>query len=181
VSLRHIVSGGQTGVDRGALDAALAAGVSCGGWCPAGRRAEDGSVPLRYPMRETASSGYAERTGRNVADSDGTLVLMFGIPAGGTALTAQCCKRLQRPLLLIDAASMSAAKAAEQAARFVCERALNVLNVAGPRESEAPGAHRYALATVATLLELCQTDSRREPVSADNVSNGAEHVVPRHR
>jgi len=181
VSLRHIVSGGQTGVDRGALDAALAVGVGCGGWCPAGRRAEDGSVPERYPLRETASSGYAERTGRNVADSDATLVLTFGTPAGGTALTMQYCERLQRPLLVIDGASMSAAQAAGQAARFVRERALIVLNVAGPRESEMPGAHRYALATIETLLKLRQTGSRRAPVSADNDSSGAEHVVPRHK
>src|SRR3989442_8006923 len=83
----EIVSGGQTGVDRAALDTALALGLTCGGWCPRGRRAEDGPLPARYPLRETPSASYPERTEWNVRDSDGTLVLHHGRLRGGTALT----------------------------------------------------------------------------------------------
>src|SRR5438093_9386582 len=81
--LLKVISGGQTGVDRGALDAALALQVECGGWCPEGRLAEDGTIPKRYPVMELANAGYAERTARNVADSDGTLVISNGVPLGG--------------------------------------------------------------------------------------------------
>jgi hypothetical protein len=76
--LQRIVSGGQAGVDRAALDWAIARGIPHGGWCPAGRIAEDGMIPERYQLRETASPGYRERTRRNVEDSDGTLILNLG-------------------------------------------------------------------------------------------------------
>jgi hypothetical protein len=177
----RIVSGGQTGVDRGALDAALSSDAPAGGWCPAGRRAEDGRIPARYPLRETAAGGYAERTARNVADSDGTLVLTFGAPRGGTAFTVRCCEDAGRALLIIDAASVTPDRAADLAARFVREHGLRALNIAGPRESEAPGARDYAFAAVRTLLEICQADSRKASVSSDNDASGAEHVVPRQR
>ena len=73
--LKKIVSGGQTGVDRGALDAALPRGFPCGGYCPAGRRAEDGRIPARYPLEELSSPHYQVRTRRNVEESDGTLII----------------------------------------------------------------------------------------------------------
>src|SRR6266571_9073801 len=79
-----IVSGGQTGVDRAALDVALELGIPCGGWCPRGRRAEDGIIPERYPLIETPTTAYPQRTERNVRDSDGTLVLTVGRADGGT-------------------------------------------------------------------------------------------------
>jgi len=78
--LLKVISGGQTGVDRGTLDAALAFEVECGGWCPAGRLAEDGTIPKRYPVMELANAGYAERTARNVADADGSLIISKGEP-----------------------------------------------------------------------------------------------------
>ncbi|MEZ6054758.1 MAG: putative molybdenum carrier protein, partial [Planctomycetaceae bacterium] len=82
-----IVSGGQTGVDRAALDVGLDLDLPCGGWCPRGRKAEDGPIDERYPLKETESAKYDVRTRRNVRDSDGTLVLTVGDPIGGTALT----------------------------------------------------------------------------------------------
>ena len=142
-SLR-IVSGGQTGVDRAALDAARAAGVPCGGWCPAGRRAEDGVIPARYPLRETAGADYAERTRRNVADSDATLVIGDGPARGGTALTIELCHALGRPLLQIDAARVAPADAVDLLLGFLVEREIRVLNVAGPRASESARAADYA-------------------------------------
>src|SRR5207244_4480522 len=92
-----VISGGQTGVDRGALDAALALEVECGGWCPAGRLAEDGTIPECYPVVELTNAGYAERTARNVADSDGTLVICKGEPIGGTRETVDRCIEMGKP------------------------------------------------------------------------------------
>ena len=83
----RVISGGQTGVDRAALDAAFELALECGGWVPAGRRAEDGPVDARYPLRETAAGDYETRTRLNVRDSDATLILTRGRPSGGTALT----------------------------------------------------------------------------------------------
>src|SRR5947209_13063019 len=92
-----IVSGGQTGVDRAALDVALELGLPCGGWCPRGRRAEDGPLPARYPLTETSWEGYPQRTRWNVRDSDGTLILTRGQPDRGTALTIKLAQRLGKP------------------------------------------------------------------------------------
>jgi hypothetical protein len=153
-----IISGGQTGVDRGALDAALAAGAPCGGYCPAGRRAEDGRIPNRYPLTETAGSAYRERTLRNVSTADGTLILCPGPPEGGTALTLAACRALSRPCLVVDTATAPARGAAERAAGFVAAGRFRCLNVAGPRASEWPGGRRYAFIVVSELL-------RRPPVS----------------
>jgi hypothetical protein len=130
-----IVSGGQTGADRGALDAALAAGVPCGGWCPRGRRAEDGTIPDRYSLRETPTAEYPQRTAWNVRDSDGTVILHRGRVDRGTALTERLARRQGRPLLLLDVRS---ARPAELAA-WIRKETIARLNVAGPRESRAPG------------------------------------------
>ncbi len=87
--IAKIISGGQTGVDRAALDVAIELELPCGGWCPRGRLAEDGTVPDRYPLQETRSAEYAERTERNVIDSDGTLIIATRPLTGGTALTVE--------------------------------------------------------------------------------------------
>ncbi|NGP54473.1 putative molybdenum carrier protein [Thioalkalivibrio sp. XN8] len=150
--LHRIVSGGQTGVDRGALEAALAAGFPCGGWCPEGRVAEDGVIPERYPLRELRGGGYAERTVANVRDSDGTLVVHFGPVTGGTRLTVEACERVGRPCLLLDGAELDPELAGEHAAAFVQGRNIEALNVAGPRESGAPGAAGFARKVVAVML-----------------------------
>ena len=91
--LAKIVSGGQTGVDRGALDAALAAEFPCGGWCPADRSAEDGPIPARYPLIPLARGGYRERTRQNVVEGDGTAILFHGVLGGGTLLTLNFYQR----------------------------------------------------------------------------------------
>lgn len=149
-----IVSGGQTGVDRGALDAALAAGCACGGWCPQGRLAEDGTLASRYPLRELPGGGYRARTRRNVIDSDATLVLTFGAPTGGTAATVDDCRTQGRPLRVIDAACVGVEAAVAQVDAFVTAHAVRVLNVAGPRASGTPDAYTYARAVIGGYLAL---------------------------
>ena len=131
-----IVSGGQTGVDRAALDVALRLGMPCGGWCPRGRRAEDGTIPSRYPLAETPDARYPQRTLWNVRDSDGTLVLHAGRPRGGTALTLRLLGRQHKPALRLD---LDEHPDPAELARWIGAQGIRVLNVAGPRESECPG------------------------------------------
>lgn len=144
-----VVSGGQTGVDRAALDVALALGLSCGGWCPKGRLAEDGPLPRRYPLRETPSDDYEQRTEWNVRDSEGTLIITRGAPAGGTAYTIEMARRWNRPYHVSDLdrhARPSAARA------WAWRRRIRVLNVAGPRASKCPGIAEDAAAFLRTVL-----------------------------
>ena len=153
MALKKIVSGGQTGVDRGALDAALDAEFPCGGWAPAGRIAEDGAIAARYPLAELPGGGYEERTLQNVLDSDGTAILHSGVLEGGTRLTQQYCKEHGKPSLVIDASRSRPRESSDAIAAFIKEHRIKVLNIAGPRASKWPGAHRYAQATVKHLLK----------------------------
>jgi hypothetical protein len=139
--LTQIISGGQTGVDRAALDAALELGLPCGGWCPKGRRAEDGRIPQRYPLQETSSTAYPQRTALNVRHSDGTLVLIRGRPDRGTTLTVQLARRYHKPFLLVDLEETSDPA---EVAKWVEAHQVRVLNVAGPRESSSPGIGQVA-------------------------------------
>lgn len=150
--VQRVVSGGQTGVDRAALDVALRLGVACGGWCPRGRRAEDGPIPVRYPLRETSSPAYPVRTERNVRDSDGTLVLRLGPGDRGTALTVRMAARIGRPLLELDLAAVPEPFALAAAREWLERHEIAVLNVAGPRESRRPGVHAAASRLLASLL-----------------------------
>lgn len=147
--ISKIVSGGQTGVDRAALDVALSLGLPCGGWVPHGRRAEDGRLPAHYPMREAATAAYPQRTRLNVRDSDATLILTRGAPAGGTAFTIACAKRLGRPCLLVDLTSPHL----DAVRGWLRDHAVRVLNVAGPRESSAPGIAAEAAAVLRAVLQ----------------------------
>jgi hypothetical protein len=140
-------------VDRGALDAALEHRFPCGGWCPPGRLAEDGVIPHTYPVAEMDHGGYEHRTRRNVLESDGTVVIYFGNLEGGTEYTAQQCKLIGKPYILINADEVSQARAAGLIASFVTAYSVGTLNVAGPRQSKAPGAHAYAYKVISLLLE----------------------------
>ena len=152
MTLKKIISGGQTGVDRGALDAALEAGFPCGGWAPAGRIAEDGPIPARYPLAELPRGGYEERTLKNALDSDGTAIFYFGELEGGTRLTAQYCQEHRKPCELLNAGRLSPEQAARELVAFVAGNGITVLNVAGPRASKWPGALDYARNTVGLAL-----------------------------
>lgn len=139
--IAKVVSGGQTGVDRAALDVALARGIPCGGWCPQGRRAEDGSICSRYPVTETPSVDYAQRTEWNVRDADGTLILTRGPATGGTALTIEVARRLAKPCLIIDLHEPAIPSTVRA---WAGTNRIQTLNIAGPRESTAPGIYEQA-------------------------------------
>jgi hypothetical protein len=150
----QIISGGQTGVDRAALDVAIALGLKAGGWCPRGRRAEDGKIPDRYPLRETGSWRYPVRTRRNVLESDGTLILTRGEPRAGTALTAVLAERLKKPFFLVDFEAPEEGR--ESFWLWGRLQTIRVLNVAGPRESETPGIYDQAARFLKKLLSVPQ-------------------------
>ncbi len=147
MAIERIISGGQTGVDRAALDAAHACGVPSGGWCPQGRRADDGPIPAHYPLRETPTVAYAQRTAWNVRDSDGTLVLLIEAPEGGTALTIEEAQRRGRPWRVVRLPADPALTRT-----WICEQSVRTLNVAGPRASEAQGVYAAAFAFLTELL-----------------------------
>ena len=141
MSVKRIISGGQTGVDRGALDAAMILGVAHGGWCPHGRLAEDGQIPDQYHLVEAESADYAVRTKLNVMDADGTLILHLGPLSGGTELTRRLCVKHHRPHWLVD---LDASPDAASVLYWLDEQQIKVLNVAGPRGSALAGLNVIA-------------------------------------
>jgi len=146
-----IISGGQTGVDRAALDAALESGFPCGGFVPKGRLAEDGVLAPRYPVQECDSQDYALRTELNVVHSDATLILNRGPVSGGTWATRALCQRHGRPYRVVSLAGGSD-KAVAEAVGFIRSVRPKVLNVAGPRESKVPGIYAQSLAVLRRVL-----------------------------
>lgn len=148
--IEKIISGGQTGVDRAALDVALELDIPCGGWCPKGRKAEDGKIPSYYPMTEMPSSLYPPRTEKNIKEADGTLILSFGPVTGGTALTVKLADKHKKPHLVID---LDAAPGVESVLEWVQKNNIRVINVAGPRESKAAGVHDKAVVFLQKIFE----------------------------
>ena len=151
MTLRKIISGGQTGVDRAALDVALELGVDCGGWCPKGRLAEDGPIPQRYPLQETASSNYPVRTERNVQSSDATLILNVGELDGGSALTADLANKNYRPFLVIN---LDEPTDIQEAHAWLMQHDVSVLNIAGPRASKQQELYQMASIYLQNLIPL---------------------------
>ena len=147
--VQKIVSGGQTGVDRAGLDVALDSGIPCGGWCPKGRRAVDGVIPPKYPMQETESRDYAERTRLNVLDSDGTLILNVGKLDGGTAYTVKVAKQKDKPFLVI---SLDESPESQEVIDWIEQNNIHALNVAGPREDKHPGIHDQVVSFLREVL-----------------------------
>ncbi len=150
-----IISGGQTGLDRAALDVTIELGISHAGYCPKGRRAEDGIVPSKYNLIEHAEVQYAGRTLENVLSSDGTLILHIGIISNGTVLTKQFCIQREKPILIInllDDLNLSRLNFN----RWMKENFIKILNVAGPRESEA---EIYNISKNVLLHLLCDIHS----------------------
>ncbi len=153
--VEKIVAGGQTGVDRAALDVALALDIPCGGWCPKGRRAEDGAVPGIYPLTETPSADYAERTRLNVRDSSGTLIVISAAADRGTRLALECARELARPHLVVDLKENADPRPVLD---WLADEGIRVLNVAGPRETSAPGIYGAASGFLRKLFRAVPRD-----------------------
>lgn len=147
--IERVISGGQTGVDRAALRAARSAGLDVGGWCPKGRRSDDGPISDEFPMQETPSAGYPTRTRWNIRDADATLVLYEGPLEGGTAHTLKLATALGRPAAAFDVAQRDAGARIRDWIAQTCPR---VLNVAGPREGKRPGIGARAHALLAEVF-----------------------------
>jgi len=162
----EIWSGGQTGVDRAALDVATARGLATGGWIPRGRRAEDGRVPAEYTgLRETPSDDYGERTTWNVRDTDATLIVHRGSLQGGSAFTRNEAARLGKPVMTVDLARSSVESGARAAAAWMAGLSGTRLNVAGPRASTHPGIYRDARALLDAVLDLMTARGGTSPTT----------------
>ena len=148
---QHIVSGGQTGADRGALDFAIEHGYTHGGWAPQGREAEDGKIPLKYQLLELGHGGYRQRTRRNVEDSDATLIINRGELDGGTLATQMFAQRLNKPFLVIQLDLGIDGKSVTDVIEWLRLHKIKTLNVAGPRESKRPGIYSAARELLAEI------------------------------
>ena len=138
----RIVSGGQTGADRGALDFAIKHGYIHGGWAPHGRLAEDGVIPVKYQLTEMAEGGYRQRTRRNVVDSDATLIVNLGELDGGTLATQVFAEKSGKPCLVVQADPGISEGMVNSVLAWLRQHDVKILNVAGPRESKRPGICR---------------------------------------
>ena len=156
--IRKIVSGGQTGADRAALDVAIELGIHHGGCVPRGRRAEDGPLDPRYRMVELSEESYDARTEANVVASDATLMVSIGPLSGGSALTLRLAGKHRKPSLHVDRSTCGREQAAAAIRRWLAARRPAVLNVAGPRESTTPGIH----AEVCELLRAVFADTEAD-------------------
>lgn len=162
--ITKVVSCGQTGADRGGLDAAIELGVRHGGWCPKGRRAEDGAISTKYQLVETRSTDYVARTELNVIDSHCTVVFTFGKPTGGSNKTVALADKHHRPCLCVNLANMSDEWAARAVLEWLSPGGLivpgapspqpnPVLNVAGSRESRSPGIRQRVKQVMLMVLK----------------------------
>jgi hypothetical protein len=145
-----IISGGQTGVDRAALDFALIHDIPCGGWCPKGRKAEDGTIAEKYPLKETSTSAYPERTRKNIEESDGTLIFYDQKFDPGTALTLKLCKQLSKPYKLVNLATTTKIEGIND---WLNSHEIRILNFAGPRASFSAGIYDKTCTAISIIFE----------------------------
>ena len=153
--IKKIVSGGQTGADQAALDAAIGAGRPHGGWIPKGRKTESGTLPAKYQLREMDSADYRARTEQNVVDSDGTLILSHGSLTGGSLLTLKMAEKHDRPSFHGDCERRDEEELLEDIEKWLRLNCIEVLNVAGPRASGDPLIYEIVRRLVNRLLEMC--------------------------
>jgi len=152
--VKKIISGGQTGADRAALDVAIEAGIPHGGWVPRGRKTENGILPSKYHLKETATLNYSERTQKNILNADGILILSHGELGGGSAFTRDFAKARSRPCMHIDLTEIKDAEAVAIIQTWLSENSILTLNVAGPRSTEDPCIYTHTQTILGALLRL---------------------------
>ena len=167
----QIISGGQTGVDRAALDFAIAHDYKHGGWCPKGRRAEDGIIPAHYQLTETESRGYRQRTRKNIEASDATLILNLGELSEGSLNTQLLAEKLVKPVRVVQLEAHDLDQQARETQDWVQGNKFHILNIAGPRESKRPGIWEQGLSFLSTLT------FRREPIDHHGELISPEHAA----
>ncbi|MEZ5993157.1 MAG: putative molybdenum carrier protein [Planctomycetota bacterium] len=141
LAVATIISGGQTGAERGALDAAIELGIPHGGTCPKGRPAEDGVIPAKFILKESNGKDTPDRTEPNVANSDGTMIFTFGRLTGGSKVTAEFARKHGKQWLHLDLNAEATDYAVKCVREWLAEHDIKILNVAGGRESESAGLH----------------------------------------
>jgi putative molybdenum carrier protein/uncharacterized protein DUF6794 len=161
--VRKIISGGQTGADRAALDFALEWNITHGGWIPKGRRAEDGKLPEKYRLKEMDSTDYARRTEQNVIDSDATLIFSHGNLTGGSLLTRKMTLKHGRPRLHVDLQKTNSFGAAQAIHAWIKEQHISVLNVAGPRQSQDKRIYRATFDILEAAFQLSMISTHMDP------------------
>lgn len=166
--IKKIISGGQSGVDRAALDVAIKLTIPHGGWIPQGRLTEDGPLPPEYKLTETDSSSYAERTEKNVMDADGTLIISRGSLTGGSEYTREMAVKHNRIWLHIDLNQISAFQAAVAVKDWISKNKIEVLNVAGPRASKDPKIYKDSLKILESIYYLDLVQGGMSEIGAEN-------------
>lgn len=176
LTIKKIISGGQTGADRAALDVAILLDIAHGGWISKGRRTENGRLPAKYNLREMPTTGYIERTEKNVIDSEGTLIVSHGELTGGSALTPQFAEKYSRPWLHIDLNSTPAFRAAGSIKSWIEINGIEVLNVAGPRASKDARIYQTTVEILRTVFYMELIDnSVPDPVTvAGKITGGVK-------
>jgi hypothetical protein len=149
-AVEKIISGGQTGADRAALDVAMKMGIPVGGWCPRGRKAEDGPIADHYPLEETISEKYRVRTERNVKESDGTIIFIQKKAVGGTELNIKRADVLKKPYLIVD---LDKPHDFDLVKSWLFTNHIKILNVAGPRASKHPDIYAKTKDFMVALLK----------------------------
>ena len=174
--LTKIISGGQTGADRAALDVAIALDIPHGGWIPKGRKTEDGILPNKYQLQEMPTASYPKRTEKNVLDSDGTLILTHGKLTGGSALTVKVAMKHSRSHLHVDLLKTGGFAAGHVIKNWIAKNRIRVLNVAGSRASKDPLIYNVTVKVLRTVFHLSEIDlsvpnharaSNRQPKTVD--------------
>ncbi len=160
--LEKIVSGGQTGADRAALDFALKFNIDHGGWVPKGRRTEAGPLPLKYKLCETETTDYRDRTRRNILDSDGTLIVYRGQLTGGSLFTRNIAQKADKPLCRIDLMGVEEFEAGVIMKSFIQDNEIRVLNVAGPRLSHDPWIYNDVKTVLEVMLYMFFFDLKKD-------------------
>lgn len=160
VQIKKIISGGQTGADQGALDAAIKLGVPHGGWIPKGRLTENGVLPDKYELKELPTQSYTKRTEKNILDSRGTVIISHGKLTGGSALTEKLATIHKRPCLHINLNTMPMTEAALNIHSWIDKHGIEILNVAGPRSSEDSKIYRKVKDIIETVIRLSLTNAK---------------------